>query len=101
MSREIEAPALPPFALGAEANGVVHDRKSAGSCRGPDVNNPRLEDSVMDSLLRPWRSVHDGNPGFESSGAHRMGRCANRIADRVVDGEGHSPDCVAVRRVPR
>jgi hypothetical protein len=55
----------------------------------------------MDSLLRPWRSVHDGNPGFESSGAHRLGRCANRIADRVVDGEGHSPDCVAVQRVPR
>jgi hypothetical protein len=23
----------------------------------------------MDSLLRPWRSVHDGNRGFESSGA--------------------------------
>jgi hypothetical protein len=22
----------------------------------------------MDSLLRPWRSVHDGNPRFESSG---------------------------------
>lgn len=24
----------------------------------------------MDFLLRSWRSVHDGNPGFEFSGAH-------------------------------
>ena len=24
----------------------------------------------MDFLLRFWRSVHDGNPGFEFSGAH-------------------------------
>ena len=28
----------------------------------------------MDSLPRPWRSVHDGNPRFESSNAHRPGR---------------------------
>jgi hypothetical protein len=26
----------------------------------------------MDSLLRPWRSVHDGNPRFESFNAHAL-----------------------------
>ena len=32
----------------------------------------------MDSLLRPWRSVHDGNPGFESSGAHSLSDSQHR-----------------------
>ena len=41
---------------------------------GDPTSTIRLEDSIMDSLPRPWRSVHDGNPRFESSNAHRPGR---------------------------
>ena len=47
---------------------------------GDPTSTIRLEDSIMDSLPRPWRSVHDGNPRFESSNAHRPGRCANPLA---------------------
>jgi hypothetical protein len=34
----------------------------------------------MDSLLRPWCSVHDGYPRFEPRNAHRLGRSANVLA---------------------
>ena len=40
----------------------------------------------MDSLLRPWRSVHDGNPRFESSGARHVMFCGyvdQRISRRL------------------
>lgn len=35
----------------------------------------------MESLLRPWRSIHDGNPRFESSNFPVATQCAIHIVD--------------------
>ena len=51
---------------------MLEIRRSAGSLQGADVNKLRLEDSILDSLLRPWRSVHGDNPRFEAFNAHAL-----------------------------